>query len=496
MSMLNSSTSLKHSESHQREPNIIYITFPPEICLAKGTENIYKAAQALHLSFSGVFMKKFSSLVAVTFGVIIIAGLCWLYFGNYLEREEPVIKVNQDISMIGKQNKIEITFSDQKSGLAQISAEIIQDNKGQLLVGENISSRGSKLKIKVLTIDTASLKLHDGPAEIKLTAVDYSLFKNQTTLSRSVKIDTTPPQIFLLNPVNHANQGGTCFIVYRISKPAALTGVYVNDYFTPGYTVLMDNRPVSLVYFALPTDAPGKKTAIKVFARDGAGNEPSITIPCLIKEKKFRADKMNLSETILQQKTPEFQAMVPSLQGKTPLEIFTYVNGQMRNDNFQTIRTICQKSSPQKLWEGTFLRMKAAQPMALFGDKRTYMVGNKAIANSVHAGVDLASNAHAAIEAANSGIVVFAGPLGIYGNAVVIDHGQGLFSLYGHLSSINATVGKAVKKEEVIGYSGISGLAGGDHLHFSIIAGGQFVNPQEWWDPHWIKDNVTIKMVF
>ena len=439
-------------------------------------------------------MKKFSLLIAVTVVVIIIAGLCWLYFGNYLEREEPVIKVNQDINMIGRQKKIEITFSDQKSGLAQISAEIIQDNKGQFLAVEKFSSRGNKLKITVLTIDTAALKLHDGPAEIKFTAADYSLFKNQTILSQSVKIDTTPPQIFLLNPVNHANQGGTCFIAYRISKPAALTGVYVNDYFTPGYTVLVDNKPVSLVYFALPTDATGTKTAIKVFARDSAGNESSIAIPCLIKEKKFRADKMNLSETFLQQKMPEFQAMVPALQGKTPLEIFTYVNEQMRNDNFLTIRTICQKSSPQKLWEGTFLRMKSAQPMALFGDKRTYTVGNKAIANSVHAGVDLASNAHAAIEAANNGVVVFAGPLGIYGNAVIIDHGQGLFTLYGHMSSSNATVGKAVKKEEVIGHSGISGLAGGDHLHFSIIAGGQFVNPQEWWDPHWIKDNVMIKM--
>ncbi|MDD4860773.1 MAG: M23 family metallopeptidase, partial [Smithellaceae bacterium] len=113
-----------------------------------------------------------------------------------------------------------------------------------------------------------------------------------------------------------------------------------------------------------------------------------------------------------------------------------------------------------------------------------------------HLGVDLASTAHAPIEAANHGIVVFAGPLGIYGNAVIIDHGLGLFSLYGHLSSIETTVGKNVKKEEKIGVSGLTGLAGGDHLHFSMLAGGQFVNPQEWWDPHWIEDNVMKKMAF
>ena len=81
-----------------------------------------------------------------------------------------------------------------------------------------------------------------------------------------------------------------------------------------------------------------------IFARDEAGNETNIAFPCIIKEKKFRADKMNLSENFLQQKMPEFQAMVPSLQGKTPLEVFIYINSQMRNENFLTIQKICRKS--------------------------------------------------------------------------------------------------------------------------------------------------------
>ena len=173
---------------------------------------------------------------------------------------------------------------------------------------------------------------------------------------------------------------------------------------------------------------------------------------------------------------------------------FKFVNTEMRNDNFQTIRSICQKSASKKLWDGAFLRMRSAAPMALFGDKRTYVVAGKNFASSVHTGVDLASVAHAPIEAANSGIVVFAAPLGIYGNTIILDHGLGVFSLYAHLSSLTAALGKSVKKEELIGYSGTSGLAGGDHLHFGIIVGGQFVNPQEWWDEHWIEDNITKKM--
>ena len=146
------------------------------------------------------------------------------------------------------------------------------------------------------------------------------------------------------------------------------------------------------------------------------------------------------------------------------------------------------------MWEGTFARMNNAAPMALFGDQRTYMYDGKSLGNSIHLGIDLASTVHAPIEAANNGMVVFAGPLGIYGNAVMIDHGMGLLSLYGHLSAIETTVGKTVRKSEKIGLSGATGLAGGDHLHFSILVNGQFVNPQEWWDPHWIEDNVMKKM--
>jgi len=441
-------------------------------------------------------MKKLSLYIKVSIAILIVAVLCWLYFGNYLEREKPIIKFNQEIKLIGKQKIIEITFSDSKSGLSHLTAEIIQDNKDQILIDKIIPARGKKQEIMPVNIDSVALKLHDGAAIINITAKDHSLFKNQTILSREVIIDTIPPRITLFKAINNINQGGTCFIAYRTSKPTPTTGVYVNDYFTPGYTLLLDNKPTFVTYFAIPINATKTKTKITVFARDDAGNQSNIALPCTIKGKNFRTDKMNLSENFLQQKMPEFQAMVPALKDKALLDVFIYVNSQMRNENFLTIQAICQKSTPKKLWEGTFLRMRKAASMALFGDKRYYLSEGKVVAESLHVGVDLASTAQAAIEAANNGIVVFAGTLGIYGNAVIIDHGLGLFSLYGHLSSIEATVGKNVQEKEIIGRSGMSGLAGGDHLHFSIIVGGQFVIPQEWWDPHWIKDNINKKMLF
>jgi murein DD-endopeptidase MepM/ murein hydrolase activator NlpD len=98
------------------------------------------------------------------------------------------------------------------------------------------------------------------------------------------------------------------------------------------------------------------------------------------------------------------------------------------------------------------------------------------------------------VPAANDGKVAYADDLGIYGQCVVIDHGLGLQSLYGHLSRIDVKAGDPVHKGQIIGTTGNTGLAGGDHLHFGMVISGEQVNPIEWWDPSWIKNNVTSKL--
>jgi murein DD-endopeptidase MepM/ murein hydrolase activator NlpD len=90
--------------------------------------------------------------------------------------------------------------------------------------------------------------------------------------------------------------------------------------------------------------------------------------------------------------------------------------------------------------------------------------------------------------------VIFADYLGIYGNCVILDHGLGVQTLYAHLSAFETAAGQAVEKGQAIGRSGMTGLAGGDHLHFTQLVHGRAVNPVEWWDPHWIEDRVLRKL--
>ncbi len=438
-------------------------------------------------------MKTYNSFI-IAAAVILLAASGFWFFNSHGEWEKPDVKIDQDISAIGRYRAVNLTFTDAKTGLRNTSITIMQDDRTQLLSSINYSGPITKEVTESLNIDPIALKLHDGPAVLAVSATDNSLWKNQTTLTRQINIDMTPPQIFLLTTTNNINPGGTCVIVYRTSKPVAATGVKVENHISQGYPTTISEKPCIISYFPMPVEV-GRGTGIKVTARDLAGNETAVSLPHLIRNKKFRSDKMALSDSFLQQKMPEFQSHNLQLQGKTPLEIFTYVNGQMRADNDKIIREICQNSQNRQLWEGVFLRMKNAAPMALFGDKRTYQYQGKPVGESTHMGVDLASTANAPVEASNNGIVVHTGYLGIYGNMVIIDHGLGIFSIYAHLNSIVVKNGQEIKKGGVIGHTGSSGLAGGDHLHFGILVNGRPVNPQEWWDDHWIADNVSKKLV-
>mgnify|MGYP003345517797 CR=1 FL=1 len=131
---------------------------------------------------------------------------------------------------------------------------------------------------------------------------------------------------------------------------------------------------------------------------------------------------------------------------------------------------------------------------ARFADNRTYVYQGKDVDQQVHLGFDLAVTAMIGVTAAQDGRVVHAGDLGIFGNCVIIDHGLGVQSLYGHLSSIGVKVGDTVTMGQVIGRSGTTGLALGDHLHFTMLVNGNAVNPVEWWDPKWTEDRITRKI--
>jgi murein DD-endopeptidase MepM/ murein hydrolase activator NlpD len=175
------------------------------------------------------------------------------------------------------------------------------------------------------------------------------------------------------------------------------------------------------------------------------------------------------------------------------LDAYLAINRELRRMNNETISRLALETSPEILWRGPFKQLINTAVEAGFADQRTYVYNGSDVDHQTHLGFDLASTAAAPVLAANRGRVVHAGWLGIYGNCVILDHGMGLQSLYAHLSSISVSQGQLVESEAELGRSGATGLAGGDHLHFTMLQSGNAITPIDWWSAQWVQDRVLRK---
>lgn len=229
-------------------------------------------------------------------------------------------------------------------------------------------------------------------------------------------------------------------------------------------------------------------------AKDQAGNGVRVRYPYYFRKKVFKKDTITVSDGFINQILPEFKPLLPATLPPALKDKFVFINRDLRQANYRSIVEVTRKSEADMLWKGVFLRLPNSAPRAGFADHRTYLYEGREIDQQDHLGVDLASLAQAPVPSANSGVVVHTGFIGIYGQTVIVDHGFGLFSMYSHLSQIAVKPGDRVAKGDLLGNTGSTGLAGGDHLHFSILVQDTFVDPVEWWDAHWISDNITLKL--
>jgi murein DD-endopeptidase MepM/ murein hydrolase activator NlpD len=237
------------------------------------------------------------------------------------------------------------------------------------------------------------------------------------------------------------------------------------------------------------------ETPIAVFARDRAGNEARASFVDKVFPKPFRQSRIELDDRFLNRVVPEILDHASDLNAPSDrLQAFLAINGELRRKNAERIKTLTANTSPSMLFTGPFVQLGNSKVEASFADHRTYVYQGKEVDRQVHLGFDLAATARVPVVAANGGTVLLAEWLGIYGNCVILDHGLGVASLYGHLSSIDVAPGARVERGQTLGRSGLTGLAGGDHLHFTLLVGGEPVNPVEWWDSHWMADRLERKL--
>ena len=447
--------------------------------------------------------KKHTKLWLILIGCLIIVVPAAWFLMVRLEGEAPKVEVELRSLSLGRSQDISISASDADSGLRQLWVGLLKDGKEIVLYDETFPSAGffkggtandASVKIPVAPLD---LGFSDGEAILRLVVRDYSWrgwWKgNQTYVEKPVVIDTRVPGIEVFTNAHNISQGGAGLVIFRTSETCSQSGVQVGNKFYPGHAGYFKDPNVYIAFFALGYDQ-GRDTNIHLTAVDLAGNSGKSSFNYYIRRKKFRKDRINISDGFLKKKLPDFDSELPRDSTMSAVDRFLLINRGLRQANYQKITEVCRNTDNKLYWQGVFLRLPNAANRARYADHRTYYYRKKEIDRQVHMGIDLASLVNSPVPAANRGVVVFAEPLGIYGRTVIIDHGFGLFSMYSHLSFIAVKAGDSVPKGGNVGRTGRTGMAGGDHLHFSMLINDTFVNPVEWWDKKWIQNNVWSKI--
>jgi murein DD-endopeptidase MepM/ murein hydrolase activator NlpD len=428
----------------------------------------------------------------------------------------PTIQIVKPEKFVGVSTPLEVAVGAPGANLKAVTIAFEQGGKstsiytmaaGQV-AGEGVKLDGPDTLRITRTIGKQAIPdLKTGPARIVVTA-SRPVLRGWRTLesaaSHDVQVRLERPQVSIVSSKHYVNLGGSEMVVYRASPADITSGVLVGNIEYPGYPAMgastvdgtaLNDPALRIAFFALRYDQD-LNTPIRLFARDEAGNTARADFDHTTFPKPFKTSRIPLDDKFLDRVVPAI------LEGTTEvkpegdnLAKFLVVNGDLRRKNAEKIASFARQSAPEILWRGTVFHPFTNNAVeSAFADKRTYLYKGKEVDQQIHLGFDLASFTGMKIQAANSGKVLLAEELGIYGNCVILDHGMGVQSLYGHLSSISVKPGDVVAKEQELGRSGMTGLAGGDHLHFTMLVNGHMVNPVEWWDQHWIQDRILRKL--
>lgn len=399
------------------------------------------------------------------------------------------------LTHLGLKSSVTLSLSAARGGIESVELRLVQKDKTTAVAQENFTPP-VPTRTLTLTVEGKALGLKEGPGVLEVIARDsyWRPFgtKERPVLSQPVTVDLTPPALEVLSLTQYVHQGGGGLVVYR-AKGAKRSGVTLGDLAFPGTSGFGQDSSVFLALFALPYDA-SPATPLFLTAEDEAGNLATRTVNAQFLPKKFPSDTVKITENFLRQKLPELLPGSTLGSGEQLLEGFLKANREKRKEADERIRAVTRETQTKPLWDGVFVAQKNAKVFSNFAERRTYLFEGKAVDFQVHMGYDLASTRESPVTAGNRGQVVLAEPLTIYGNTIILDHGLGLATLYGHLSRIDVKVGQLVEKGEVLGRSGATGFAIGDHLHFTVLIHGIPVTPLEWWDAKWIRDHITLPL--
>jgi len=440
-------------------------------------------------------MRKGSSGTIIILGLLValLGGALFLYQSPLFERNAPKISLDETIYWNLK-DPIPLHVKDE-SGIKFLRVSLSDGTNSINLLNEVYEGKQREINVNIEYPRTGFLS-QSANLTLEVEATDaskWNLFSgNRAKALAKVYVDTKRPTLFVLTNSYKITKGGAALVAFK-ADDENLDSLYIETnsgrryYPTPYYK---DGYYISLVAWPLKDE----QFSADIIATDKAGNFSKERIRFFLQNRKYRVSTIQLSENFLGGKVTNLAQMYSrDYDQMEPIERFIFINQVLRAENDQKISSVTTKRPENLLGEKKlrpFYPLKNGAAVAGFGDYRKYSYEGEIVSESYHLGLDLASTAQADIVSTNDGKVVFAQEAGIYGQSIIVDHGLGLFTLYSHCSSLAVREGDEIKGGDVIGKTGSTGFAFGDHLHFGVLVQGVEVRPEEWMDASWMNDNI------
>ena len=435
--------------------------------------------------------KKQSNLISYIIISFVIFAIYFVYSSSYFEREAPIIDT-PDITHWNLKWDIPIYIKD-SSGIKRykVSLKIGNENEKIVLDKNNVAS-----KVVNFTLPYPKQNIpHGSVLHYKIEATDksnHNFFLGNSAVSEfTITIDKKNPEARIIAMSNKIMRGGSAIVIFY-ADDEALGNISISngkDSFV-AFPFMKDKYYASIIPWPIYNDI----FKGNIIVQDKAGNIRKSNIGFAKYYRKYGISNINLKNNFIDNKIVELidiagEKTINDFNNR--VDMFRYVNEILRDRDIQNINKKILNSTPDTAFDiNVFRPLKDAVIVGLFGDHRKYIVEKQHAGESYHLGLDLANVKNAPITLSNDGIAVVSEELNVHGNTIVVDHGFGISSLYAHLSTSYVDEGSFLKVKTMLGKTGISGLALGDHLHFGIYIQGTPVIPTEWMDSKWLKVNI------
>jgi len=419
--------------------------------------------------------------------LVVIALVVLLLVFLVARSATPVVELPSAVTSIGQATPITVHIRDPR-GIRSVRAFVEQNGSRYQVFEMAQPSKSSDSSWNFTAGVKTTPQLQAGNAKLIVEATSNDLLRRTGRSERDLTVVTQPPIVSVDSEQHYLYLGMADLATFNVSGGWTEAGVRVGNETFRAWP-MPGGKPGLFSMFAFAWNMP-TDTVPLVYAANGAGND--VTSPLVVvfpkkEQPKYKVHDLPVGDAFMQKVINELD---PNGTGD-PVTRFVKINSEMRRANNKTLSDLQFKTANRFLWSRPFIRQPHSQAESSFADVRNYIYHGQKIDQQVHLGYDLAVTQHIGVQASNDGTVVYAAPLGIYGNCIVLDHGYGLQTIYGHLSRIDVHEGDTVKQGQAMGVSGQTGMAGGDHIHFAMQLDGVQIDPKEWWDAHWIKDHIA-----